>query len=123
MLNPDQPQIQQNVNTEITVRSDHGNWTPSVSTNQPTTFTITGSGGSIVSEWIVKADTAIITVLGVTAGQILTITDTVNSEAFSVAVQTVATIQSEITSEGDSVPADLQPPGDNQPSPSDTTAT
>jgi hypothetical protein len=117
MINLDQPQIQQNINTEIHLTSDHGTWNPVGQTTQPTTFTIAGTGGSIISEYILDRYNAIVTVLGTTAGTLLTVTDTVNGEAVSVSVQSAAGIASEESSDGDSVPADQNPPGDNQPPP------
>lgn len=117
MLNLDQPQIQQNVNTELKLTSDHGTWNPAPTTVQATTFTISGTGGSIVTEYIVDRFTALLTVAGTTGSQILTITDTVNSEAVSVSVQSAASLASEVASEGDTQAANANPPGDNAPPP------
>lgn len=116
MLNLDTPQIQISVNTEIKLVSDHGNWNPAPTTTQPTTFTIVGTGGSIVSEYIVDRFTAIVTVAGTTASQLLTITDTVNNEAVSLSVQSVALLQSEATSDGNPS-TEVTTPGDNAPPP------
>ena len=116
MINIDQPQILQNMNTSLRVTSDHGNWNPAPTTVQPTTFTMTGTGGSIVSEFIVDRFTAILTLLGTTASQLLTITDTVNNEAFSVSVQSSALLQSETITDGDPS-SEVQTPGDNAPPP------
>src|SRR5579863_1082992 len=107
MLKLDQPQIQQNVNTELQITSDHGTWNPAPTTTQPTTFSITGTGGSIVSEYIVDRYTAILTVAGTSGSQILTLTDTVNNEAVSVSVQSMTLLDSEITSDGDTLSSDL----------------
>lgn len=116
MLSLDQPQALQNVNTEIKLTSDHGNWDPKPTTVQSTTFTIAGTGGSIVSQFITDRYTALVTVLGTTAGVQVTITDTVNSEAVSVSVMSAAALQSETTSDGGPA-SEVGTPGDNAPPP------
>jgi hypothetical protein len=116
MLTLDQPQIQQNVNTEIHFTTDHGNWVPSNKTTQPTTFTLTGAGGSIITEYIVDAYNALVTVLGTVAPGLLTLTDGVNNEGASVSVQSIAGIQAEAVAEGDPT-TNVGTPGDNAPPP------
>jgi hypothetical protein len=116
MLTLDQPQAQISTNTEIHLTSDHGNWNPAPSTVQPTTFTISGTGGTIVSEYIVDRYNALLTVIGTSAGVGLILTDTLNNEAVSVTVMSVSELDSESTSDGDPV-TEVAVSGDNAPPP------
>jgi hypothetical protein len=116
MISADTNQIQQNVSTEIKLTSDHGNYVALPPGAMAPTFTISGTGGTIVSQYILDAYNALVTVLGTTDGVTLTITDPKNGEAVSVAVHSVASLQAEVMSEGDPV-SEAGTPGDNVPPP------